>query len=323
MDKIRLGILGTADVAYRRFLPALMENPNFEYVGVASRNYSNTVSFCETYGGLGFSGYESLINSGMIDAVYIPLPPALHYKWAKKSLEKGIHVMVEKPFTTHLSDTCSLLNLARNNSLAIHENYMFVYHSQLDTIRKLLNDDNIGELRLIRSSFGFPFRGSSDFRYNKSLGGGALLDCGYYPIKIGSLFLGKTTHVNMARLYHSSEFNVDIYGSATLENENGMIAQISFGIDNSYKCELELWGSKGNIRATRIFTAPANFNPEIIVSVGDTESIVMGGINNQFLKSIEIFHRKIDDISLSIMDYADITLQSKLMEDFQKQIITG
>ena len=127
MEKIRLGILGTSEIAFRRFMPALQKCDAFEYVGVASRTLEKTNTFVQQYGGICFDGYQSLIECEDIDAVYIPLPPALHYEWGKKALEHGKHVFMEKPFTTSMKDTESLIQLAKENNLALHENYMFQF----------------------------------------------------------------------------------------------------------------------------------------------------------------------------------------------------
>ena len=60
-----------------------------------------------------------------VDAIYLPLPPALHYKWGKKVLENGKHLLMEKPFTTSLAETQELLSLAEKKGLAVHENYIY------------------------------------------------------------------------------------------------------------------------------------------------------------------------------------------------------
>ena len=62
---------------------------------------------------------DTIINSSDIEALYIPLPPGLHYKWAKKALEAGKHVLVEKPSTTSLSDTRNLISIAKEKGLAL------------------------------------------------------------------------------------------------------------------------------------------------------------------------------------------------------------
>ena len=164
-----------------------------------------------------YNNYNELLSSADIDAVYIPLPPALHFKWAKMALENGKHVLLEKPFTTSLSDTEELIRIAKEKNLAVHENYMFSYHTQLDWIKNKVSEGVIGDIRLIRIDFGFPFRGANDFRYNKALGGGALLDCGGYTIKLATMFLGDTAEVKTSQLNYKEGFEVDIYGSATLQ----------------------------------------------------------------------------------------------------------
>lgn len=173
MEKIRIGILGPSEIASRRFVPALKKLESFEYIGLAQateREYSGNGGdeipagrfekanrFIETHGGKLFKGYENFLSSDEINAVYIPLPPALHFKWAKKALENGKNVLLEKPFTTSLPDTDQLLKIAKEKDLAIHENYMFAYHSQLEWIKKKLSEGVVGDIRLIRIDFGFQF----------------------------------------------------------------------------------------------------------------------------------------------------------------------
>ncbi|MCQ2015558.1 Gfo/Idh/MocA family protein [Clostridium butyricum] len=317
MNKIRIGILGTSEIAFRRFLPALKNNSNFTYVGVATRDVAKADKFIENYGGKVFDGYESAINSSEIDALYIPLPPAFHYEWAERALNSGKHVMLEKPFTTEHVDTCKLIDIAKNKKLAIHENYMFMFHNQIKKIYEILDTNSIGDIRLIRASFGFPHRGQQDFRYNKELGGGALLDCGGYPIKLVSSLLGEKSKVSTSTLYMDKEKEVDIYGNATLENENGNVAQISFGMDNSYKCEVEIWGSNGEIVAPRIFTAPADLEPEINLTVNGVNSKIDISCDDQFYKSINHFYDSINNNEILEDNFKQIMLQANLVEQIK------
>ena len=150
---IRIGIICPSEIAFRRFLPALKEageSFRFAAIGIASpeewfgdltnisqkqieeqqtRERAKAQSFIDQYGGEIVVGYGNLVSSNLIDAAYIPLPPALHHKWAKKALEAGKHVFVEKPSTTTLTDTEDLISLASEKGLALHENYMCIYHS--------------------------------------------------------------------------------------------------------------------------------------------------------------------------------------------------
>lgn len=314
MDSIRIGILGTSEIAFRRFLPALAQCPAFTYVGVASRTPEKGKPFTDAYGGSIYDGYEALLADAGMDAVYLPLPPALHYEWGKKALEAGKHVLLEKPFTTSSADTAALLSLAAEKGLAVHENYMFIYHSQLAWLTEQVESGRIGELRLIRAAFGFPKRGEADFRYNKALGGGALLDCGGYPVRLAAHLLGETARVTAARLNQPTGYDVDLYGSATLENEAGQVAQISFGMDNSYKCELELWGSTGCLTADRIFTAPAGFAPVMTLRTAQSTEEITLPADDSFLNSIWGFARAMNTPTLRKEQMAAIQREAVLTQ---------
>ena len=94
---IRIGILGCAEIAFRRFLPALMENKEFECVCIAEEyDKSKLEQFEKEFGIKSAENFQAIIEDENIDAVYIPLPPALHFPYAKAALEHGKHVFVEK-----------------------------------------------------------------------------------------------------------------------------------------------------------------------------------------------------------------------------------
>ena len=333
MNKIKIGVLCPSEIAFRRFLPALQQSPDFEYVGVAVAEagewfgeptleqvvaeQAKAQKFVGSFGGGIFAGYEVLLNDPEVGAVYIPLPPALHYEWAKKALLAGKHVLLEKPFCTNVQDANELLGLAAEKHLAVHENYMFVYHSQLDWIKEHMAE--IGALRLIRIDFGFPFRGANDFRYNKELGGGALLDCGGYTLKLAGCFLGDSARVTISQLNMQPEFGVDIGGSATLTNAQGLTAQVAFGMDNSYKCSLELWGSKGTLYTNRVLTAPVGYEPQVIIKIGDNEQTYTLPADDSFGKSIAYFGDCIENEAKRVGHYAEIRQQAQLVAEIRER----
>jgi len=309
---MKIGILGTSDIAFRRFLPALGKCPDMVYAGVASRTPEKAKPFQEKSGGQIYNGYDALLADRSIGAVYVPLPPALHVEWGKKVLLSGKHLFMEKPFTTSLKDTEELLSLARERGLAVHENYMFLYHSQLAYIKKMIADGTLGDIRLYRVAFGFPKRAAWDFRYNKALGGGALLDCGGYPVRLALELLGDTAKVMQAYLTQPEGYEVDLYGNAVLENDSGLCAQISFGMDNAYQCQLEVWGSKATLIAPRIFTAGADFSPQIVLRTSSGETRIELEQDDQFLHSIRSFVEAVDHLELRESRYFNIRRQAAL-----------
>ena len=319
MYMIKIGIICPSEIAFRRFMPALQqakEKIQFAAIGIASpeewfgdltniskeqieeqqvRERAKAQTFIDQYGGEIVIGYGNLVSSDLIDAAYIPLPPALHHKWAKKALEAGKHVFVEKPSTTSLTDTEDLISIAYEKGLAFHENYMFIYHSQLEEINDVVKRGEIGDVRLYRITFGFPLRQLNDFRYNKALGGGALLDAGGYCMKYANWLLGGDAHVVTAQSNKIEGFEVDMYGSATMVNDKGQIAQLAFGMDNDYRCEIEIWGSKGTITSGRILTAPAGFAPSYTIKKNQDIETRPLAADDACLKSIHHFRECTDN----------------------------
>lgn len=341
---MKIGIISPSEIAFRRFLPALQKNKDFEFVGIAvasksewfgdkaasisdegwaaiqEREIGRANPFIKNYGGKIFDSYQTLMEDVTVDCVYVPLPPALHYKWAKLGLECGKHIFVEKPSTTCLADTQSLVDLAKQRGLALHENYMFAYHEQLNYISQFVASGEIGDVRLYRISFGFPLRQLSDFRYKSALGGGALLDCGGYVLKYAAMLLGDTTKIDYARLNNIDGFEVDMYGSAALSNDEGTTVQIAFGMDHDYKCELEVWGSKGTFYTNRVLTAPEGFAPKATIRKGNEETTIHLSADDAFSKSIKVFADCVNNAAAREAEYEVLLRQERLLEAFKSKM---
>lgn len=331
MNVIKTGIICPSEIAFRRFLPAITQCNTFQYAGVAVASseewfgekenvrkgeYEKAERFVQGYGGKIYDSYAELIMSPEIDAVYLPLPPALHFKWAKRALENGKHVLVEKPATVCAEDTRKLVLQAQSRNLALHENYMFVFHDQLKEIRKIIDSGELGDIRLIRIDFGFPRRALQDFRYSAQLGGGALLDCGGYVLKYAAMLLGDDVCIDCAKMNGTDWAQVDIYGSAVLSDRSGRTAQVAFGMDNAYKCDLEIWGSRGRLLTNRVLTAPAGFAPTCTIVTAEGREERPLSADNAFLKSLLYFAQCIEMEKCRKESYRAICAQAQLVDAF-------
>ncbi len=194
---------------------------------------------------------------------------------------------------------------------------MFAFHKQIAEIQDIIASGKLGDVRLYRIAFGFPQRAKNDFRYNKALGGGALLDCGGYTVKLATMLLGETAKTAYSNLNYIKDFDVDIYGSAAMINDSGTTAQLSFGMDNSYKCELEVWGSKGFLRTGRILTAPDGFEPTADITIGSETETVKLSPDDTFGKSIEHFCKCVQDAKTREETYKTILKQAKLVDEIK------
>lgn len=336
---MRLGIICPSEIAIRRFMPALLKCNELTFAGIGvytkeeffltnnisdedfqksiAEEINKAQAFVNQYGGRIYNGYEAIATSLDVDALYIPLPPALHFKWAKIALEHGKHVLVEKPATISAADTKELVKIAAKKELTFHENYMFMFHEQLNTIENIVKNGELGKIRLYRISFGFPMRAENDFRYNKALGGGALIDAGGYTIRYAMRLLGPSTSIRYAQSNYIVPFEVDMYGSAALVNDDGVTAQVAFGMDNNYKCELEVWGSEGCLRTGRVLTAPPHFVPTAIICKGNENNMIELPADDAFFKSICHFIKCVNHEETRKEGYKLNIKQAELVDDFK------
>lgn len=321
MARLKIGILSTANIAVRSVIPAIIDlTEHFELAGIASRDFNKAKILSEKYGCEPFESYEALLNSNCIDAVYIPLPNSLHFEFVSKALKAGLHVLVEKSLGCSLAEVTELVHLAQETNLVLIENFQFRFHSQLKYLIQTLNQGKIGNLRMFKATFGFPpFPEKTNIRYQKSLGGGALLDAAAYTTKISQIIFGHNLKVKAATLNFTEGSEVDIWGGAYLEESSeGIPIVLGFGFDNYYQCGVEIWGSKGKIVTNRLFTAPSNYTPVYFLDLNGTTETIKLAPDNHFQNMLLHFNECVRNKDLRMLEgkqnlnQADLLHQIKL-----------
>ncbi len=316
--KINIGILGCASIAEKSVIPAIKKlESRFNIVAIASRSFSKAKVLADLFNCIPVEGYDNLLNEN-IDAVYIPLPTGLHHEWVIKSLNKRKHVYVEKSIAMTSKSAREMVNTAKENQVVLMEGYMFQYHHQHTVVKKILKDFEIGEIRCFRSSFGFPPLQKENFRYNQTLGGGALLDAGGYTLRAANFILGNELDVVAASLYNDPITGVDIFGNAMLINNSGVAAHISFGFDNFYQCTYELWGSLGKLLVYKAFTPKSDEKTFILLEKPTHSEKIEIEPFDQFKAAFISFHDKILNYSKREEEYNNILLQSQLLDQIRE-----
>lgn len=315
MQKLKIGVLGCANIAKKSVIPAILSIPDFELVAVASRTAEKAQEFASLFGCEAVEGYQKLIDKKDIDVIYMPLPTGLHEEWVLKALEADKHILIEKSLAMNYSSAEKMVRKAKEKGLLIMENFMFLYHSQHQIVKQLIAEGKIGKIRCFRSSFGFPPLPSDNFRYNKKLGGGALLDAAAYTVRASQLFLGNDLNVKAASLSYN-ENGVDIFGGAFLKNKNGLFSEVAFGFDNFYQCNYEIWGSKGKIIAHRAFTPAPDFKPLITVEQQEEKFDIEVPAENHFINILHEFVKNIKKQNYK-PNYDEILNQAKLLQEIR------
>jgi predicted dehydrogenase len=267
-DRVRWGIIGTANIARAVFLPGLRQ-AGADATAVAGRDLARAEQFAgDNEIERGIEGYQRLIDDPGIDALYIPLPNAMHAEWTIRALEAGRPVLCEKPLCGTLADTERVLETARRTGTLLWEAFSFPFHPQLERIKALVEEGAIGELMEIKSNFHFLLRNPANIRLSAALEGGALLDVGCYPVRLAQEFFGPAPETAWARSTWGGE-GVDVDTWGVLDYPAGRRLLLSCGFGRGYDTFTTLEGTGGQIRITNPFhPGPGDAESYEVVAAG-------------------------------------------------------
>ncbi len=254
LQPIRWGIIGPGTIA-KTFAEGVAHSTTGKLVAIATRNPDRPGLSDGFPGARIVSGYDALLSDAEIDAVYISTPHTGHAEWAIKAIRAGKHVLVEKPIALSAYDADAIFHEAKKAGVFVGEAYMYRLHPQTAKIVDLVKSGAIGEVRIIRSSFGFSmgsFRADHRLFANESAGGG-ILDVGGYPVSMARLIAGAASGqpfiepTKVSGVAHLGQSGVDEWASAVLKFPNDIIAEVSCSIMANQDNVLRIIGSEGRI----------------------------------------------------------------------------
>jgi len=256
---LRIGILSTAKIA-GEFMRGVKPSRRIAVPAVASRDAARSKRFAREHGiANAYDSYEALLADPEVQAVYNPLPNALHAEWSIKALESGKHVLCEKPLGLSADEVGRMFDAAAKAGRHLVEAYPYLAQPLTVKLRQLLAAGEIGAIELIQASFGFPMPSSANIRLEAKLGGGALLDAGCYPISLVRVIAGECP-IRVHAMSNWVSPGVDKSTAATLEFANGLVAQISCSFGTAVHRFALIAGARGIIE-TNYFNNPPTDRP--------------------------------------------------------------
>lgn len=249
--KLRWGILGTASIAVRRLIPAILRSQTGTAVAIASRDAAKAREAAGRFAiPRAHGSYEALLADPEVDAVYIPLPNTLHRPWTERAAAAGKHVLCEKPLGVDAADAASAVAACARSGVVLLEAFMYRFHPQIERLQALIRAGAVGEPWLVRAAFSFGVAAGPNIRLDASLGGGGLLDVGCYGVSISRLILGEPRTAFASAAY---EQGVDVRLAGALRFEGDRMALVDCGLRTPYRQECEVVGPEGSIVLARPF----------------------------------------------------------------------
>ncbi len=253
MEKIRWGILSTANIGRKAMIPALKSSDKAEVIAVASRDKKKADTFAAALDiPKAYDNYQALLDDPEIDAVYIPLPNHLHKKWVIQAAESGKHILCEKPLALDPQECEDMIFAADANGVLLMESFMYRYHPRILSAAEMVHSGIIGTIKTIESSFTFFLENKGDIRYQPGMGGGALFDVGCYCVSISRLMTERDPVAVQARAAWAST-NVDEQLVAILDFGDGLFAHFDCGFNQGGRQQCIISGTNGYLLIPEVF----------------------------------------------------------------------
>ena len=237
---LRWGILGTGNIA-RQFCAGVNHCRRGQLATVGSRQTATAQSFATEFHIPSSGSYEAVVSDSNVDAIYVALPNALHPEWTIKALRAGKHVLCEKPLALTVAHAQEMFEVATKAGRVLMEAFMYRTHPLFRAVTQSVQRGDIGQVRMIRTSFCFrTSKIEGNVRFNSHLGGGALADVGCYCINFSRFFAGsEPTRIDVTGRLHPT--GVDEMAVSTMHFPNDILASFTCGLsvqaDNSaYIC---------------------------------------------------------------------------------------
>lgn len=257
MDKIRWGVLSTAKIGREKVIPATQQSKYGVVNAIASRDLSRAKAVATQLGiEKAYGSYDELLADPDIHAIYIPLPNHMHVPWSLRALAAGKHVLCEKPIGLSVAEAEQLADAAdAHQKLKAMEAFMYRFHPQWQAARKFVRDGRIGQLRTIHSQFSYYNDDPQNIRNQASIGGGALMDIGCYPISLSRFLYDAEPQRVLGHIERDPATHVDRLTSAVLEFAMGT-ATFTCGTQLAPYQRVNILGTSGRIEIEIPFNAP-------------------------------------------------------------------
>ncbi len=257
-ERVRIGILGTARIA-RTVIPHIVASEAAEIMAVASRSLQKAQAFAAEFQiPTVYGSYEELLRDPLIDAVYIPLPPTLHCEWTVRAAEAGKHVLCEKPLAVSAGEARQMIDACLSHHVVLLDGTMWYHTSRARAMKELIDNGSLGELTQVTSAFTFPgdVLAADNVRFSSSLGGGSLLDIGWYCVGASLWMLNAVPE----RVFAAAQWKhgVDYHMNGPMWFSQDKVASFECGFNALRRRWIEITGSTAAVVCDD-FTRPWNY----------------------------------------------------------------
>jgi len=299
-QKIRWGILSTANIGVKKVIPAMQRGQFSTVAAIASRDPGKARAIAQALNiPTAYGSYEELLVDPGIDAIYNPLPNQLHVPWTIRAAEAGKHVLCEKPVAMNADEARTLIAVRERTGRQIGEAFMIRSHPQWLRTRALIHEGRIGTLRSVAAHFSYFNTDPANIRNQPETGGGALYDIGCYCIQSARFAFGSQPTRVCGLIDRDPRLGTDRLTSALLDFPAGHAIFTSSTQLVPWQ-RVHFFGSKGRIEIEIPFNAPPDCPTRLFID--DGSDLLGSGIKTESFPTVDQYTLQGDAFSRAVLE---------------------
>jgi predicted dehydrogenase len=316
-DPLRVGVLGAARIAELAIVkPARATGTRL--VAIAARDRARAAAYAAEHGvEQVLASYADVVALPDVEAVYNPLPNALHGTWNRAAIDAGKHVLSEKPFAANAEEAADVAAAAHSRRLVVVEGFHYLYHPVNRRLHELLASGDLGELVHVETTLEIPDPGLRDPRWSLALAGGATMDLGCYSLhaqRVLAPWGGGEPELVAARAgERPGEPGVDEWLEARLRFPSGASGMARCHMASGRRqLTYRVIGSRGEALVTN-FVEP-HLDDRLIIRTTAGERVERHGTRSSYTYQLEAFTRAVRESAPLPVDVDDAVANMRLID---------
>jgi predicted dehydrogenase len=273
--KVRYAVVGVGWITQAAFLPGVEHTGNSEVVAMVTGHEEKAQKVGETYGIEKIYSYDEMdgmLASGEVDAVYLATPNFDHVELAVKTLDAGVHLLLEKPMAVSVSECTRMIEASEESGAKLMVAYRL--HFEPGTLKAIdrVRDGEIGTVRFFNSSFSQQVS-RQNHRAKHGFWAGPVADMGPYPLNmVRNLFGAEPIEVSAIGVCTDDErFTMEDTVAVTLKFESHRVASFTVSYSGGDVDEYRVVGSKGDLYSKPAYQVGTAIEQELTIEKKSSE----------------------------------------------------
>jgi predicted dehydrogenase len=323
--KVRYAAVGIGWITQSSFLPGVEHTGNSEIVALVTGHEEKAAKVGETYGVSAvytYDEYDQLLSSGTIDAAYLATPNWDHTDFAVRTLNAGIHLLLEKPMATSVADCERIIAASERTGAKLMVAYRMHHDPAMLKAMSIARSGKLGHLRYFNSSFSQPVS-VENHRAKNGYWAGPIPDMGPYPINTVRNFFGaEPIEVSASGVHSDDRFKgFDDTVAVNLKFPDERLATMLMSYNGADLDDYRIVGTLGDL-----FSQPAfgmNTGAKHLVTIGKETSEESFSDLDQFGGELKYFSECVLNDEHPEADGEEGLLDVRVLEALEKALTTG